>query len=72
MIKSFRNKYTEDVFLRRRVSEFPYDIQRRAQIKLMILNNSTNLNDLRVPRGNRMEKLSGDRSREYSIRINDQ
>ena len=72
MIKSFKDGDTEDIFLRRRVSEFPHDIQRRAQIRLMILNNSANLNDLRTPRGNRLEKLSGDRSGEYSIRVNDQ
>ena len=72
MIKSFRNRDTESVFLRRRISEFPHDIQRRAQIKLMILNNSTNLSDLRVPPGNHLEKLAGSREGQYSIRVNDQ
>ena len=38
----------------------------------MIINNSKDLNDLRVPHGNRLEALSGDRSGQYSIRINDQ
>ena len=38
----------------------------------MMLNNATNLNDLRAPPGNRLESLSGDRSGQYSIRINDQ
>ena len=38
----------------------------------MILNNATNLNDLRVPPGNRLEALSGDRDEQHSIRINDQ
>ena len=39
---------------------------------MMILNNATNLNDLRTPPGNRLEALSGDRQGQYSIRINDQ
>jgi proteic killer suppression protein len=50
----------------------PEDIQRRAQRKLMILNNATSVADLRVPPGNRLEALSGDRDGQYSIRINDQ
>ena len=49
MIKSFNDRYTGAVFRRRRVSKLPIDIQRRAQKKLMILNNSTDLNDLRIP-----------------------
>ena len=72
MIKSFNDRYTGAVFGRRRVSKFPIDIQRRAQKKLMILNNSTDLNDLRTPPGNHLEKLSGNRTGQYSIRINDQ
>ena len=72
MIRSYRNRDTEAVAGRRRVSEFPEDIQRRAQRKLMMLNNATDLNDLRVPPGNRLESLSGDRDGQYSIRINDQ
>ena len=48
------------------------DLQRRAQIKLMIINNAENLNDLRVPPGNRLEALSGNREGQHSIRINDQ
>ena len=38
----------------------------------MIINNATDLNDLRVPPGNRLEALSGDRDGQYSVRINDQ
>ena len=41
-------------------------------MKLMIINNAEDLNDLRVPPGNRLEALSGDRVGQYSIRINDQ
>ena len=72
MIRSFRDKDTEAVAQRRHVRKFSWDIQRRAQRKLMILNNATSLNDLRVPPGNRLEALAGDRSGQYSIRVNDQ
>ena len=72
MIGSFRDKDTEAVAERRHVRNFSRDIQRRAQRKLMILNNAANLNDLRVPPGNRLEALAGDRAGQYSIRINDQ
>ena len=48
------------------------DIQRRAQAKLMMLNNARDLSDLRVPPGNRLETLSGDRKGQHSIRINQQ
>ena len=41
-------------------------------MKLMIINNAEDPNDLRVPPGNRLEALSGDRDGQYSIRINDQ
>lgn len=47
-------------------------LQRAALRKLLILDAAENLDDLRVPPGNRLEKLSGDRVGEYSIRINDQ
>ena len=72
MIRSYRDRDTGAVAGRRRVSRFPEDIQRRAQRKLMILNNATGLSDLRVPPGNRLEAPSGDRDGQYSIRINDQ
>ena len=72
VIRSYRDKDTRAVAERRRVRGLPEDIQRRAQRKLMILNNATNLNDLRTPPGNRLEALSGDRDEQHSIRINDQ
>ena len=72
MIRNYRDRDTQAVAGRRRVNKFPEEIQRRAQLKLMVLNNATNLNDLRVPPGNRLETLSGDRDGQYSIRINDQ
>ena len=72
VIGSYRDKDTQAVAERRRVPRLPADIQRRAQRKLMILNAAVSLNDLRVPPGNRLEALSGDRDGQHSIRINDQ
>lgn len=71
MIRSFRDADTRSVAERRRVRKLPEDIQRRAQSKLMLLNNATTLEDLRIPPGNRLKALSGDRIGQHSIRIND-
>ena len=72
VIRSYRDRDTQAIAERRRVRRLPEDIQRRAQLKLMILNNAMDLNDLRIPPGNRLEALSGDREGQHSIRINDQ
>jgi proteic killer suppression protein len=72
MIKSFRDKGTERVFGRERVRRFDLTLQRLAQRKLAMLDAAETLNDLRVPPGNRLEKLTGMRRGQYSIRINDQ
>jgi proteic killer suppression protein len=72
MIRSFRDKVTEKVFHRERVKKFDLSFQRLAQRKLFILDAAETLDDLRVPPGNRLEKLSRDRKGQYSIRINDQ
>jgi proteic killer suppression protein len=72
MIKSFRDAETQKVFNRRFSSRLPGDIQAVALRKLRMLNNVHGLNDLRSPPGNRLERLSGDREGQYSIRINDQ
>ena len=71
MIRSYRNADTEAVANRERCRTFPADIQRRAQAKLVMLNNTQDLNDLRVPPGNHLEALSGDRRGQHSICIND-
>ena len=72
MIKSFADKETEKVYARQRSRNLPGDIQQIALRKLRMLNNSLSLNDLRTPPSNRLEKLSGDRGGQYSIRINGQ
>ena len=60
------------MFNRERVRKLPPKLQRLAQRKLAILDAAESLQDLRFPPGNRLEKSSGDRKGEYSIRINDQ
>ena len=72
MIRSFRDRETEKVFLREPRTKFDRVIQRAALRKLLLLDAAESVNDLRVPPGNRLEKLSGDRSGQYSIRVNDQ
>lgn len=72
MMESFRDKETKKIFQRKYSKKFPVNIQKLALRKLIMLDNAENINDLRVPPGNRLEKLSGDRKGEHSIRINDQ
>lgn len=72
MIKSFRDKETEKVYSRERSAKLPGNIQQIALRKLRMINNAQNMNDLRIPPSNRLEKLSGDRAGQYSIRINNQ
>ncbi|WP_095045268.1 type II toxin-antitoxin system RelE/ParE family toxin [Candidatus Promineifilum breve] len=72
MIRSFASKETEKLFRRQFSRKLPEDIQRKARIKLEILDAAGRLNDLRIPPSNRLEKLSGDREGQYSIRINSQ
>jgi len=54
------------------VPKWPIEIQKIGRRKLRMLNNSQNIADLRIPPSNRLEKLSGNLSEFYSIRINDQ
>lgn len=72
MIRSFRDRETEKVFERERARRLPPDVQRRAHRKLLLVDAAEALDDLRVPPGNRLERLSGERDGQYSIRVNDQ
>ena len=72
MIKSFGDERTRRVFARERVSAFSPDLQRAAWKKLAVLHAAGSLQDLRVPPGNRLERLVGRREGQHSIRINDQ
>jgi proteic killer suppression protein len=72
MIRSFASKETERLFRRQFSRKLPENIQRKARMKLEILDAAERLDDLRIPPANRLEKLSGDREGQYSIRINSQ
>jgi len=72
MIRSFGDRETEKVFLREPRTKFARNVQRAGLRKLLVLDAAESLNDLRVPPGNRLEKLSGSRSGQHSIRVNDQ
>jgi toxin HigB-1 len=71
VIVSFKSEETKFIFDGFISSEYPPDIQKTALRKLLILDAATSINDLRVPPGNRLEKLVGDRIGQHSIRIND-
>ena len=75
MIQSFGNRLAEDLFDDRHTKEtrrIPEGLRRAARRKLLYLHDAAELNDLRVPPGNRLEALKGDWKGYYSIRINDQ
>jgi proteic killer suppression protein len=72
VIRSFRDKETERIWRRQRVRQLDDGTQRIALRKLLILDAAEVLGDLRVPPGNRLEKLKGDRAGSYSIRVNQQ
>ena len=72
MIRSFADRRTERVWRREVVPSLGPSLQRQAQRKLRLLNAATDLRSLRVPPGNRLEQLVGDRAGQHSIRINEQ
>ena len=72
MIRTFRDPDTEALSQRRLPRRLPASLQRVALRKLVILDAANSLADLRVPPGNRLEPLKGDRAGQHSIRINDQ
>ena len=72
MIKTFRDKETEKIFNRIVSRKLPINIQHLARRKMIILDAATELNALRVPPGNRLEALKGDRKGQHSIRVNRQ
>jgi proteic killer suppression protein len=71
MIKGSADRNTEALFQRKPRKRFR-PLARVALRKLLILHAASSLDDLKVPPGNRLERLKGDRKRQYSIRINDQ
>jgi toxin HigB-1 len=72
VIKSFADRDTEQLFRRKIARRLPPDVQQAALRKLRMLQVARSLESLRVPPGNRLEALRGDRAGAYSIRINDQ
>lgn len=72
MIMTFRDEETSKVFQRLKSKKLPPEIQQVALRKLRMIHNACNINDLRIPPANHLEKLSGERAGRYSIRINDQ
>ncbi len=72
MIKEFGDKETEKIWNGIRSKKLPSEIQNSARRKLRMINKSQDINDLRIPPANRLEKLKGDLEDYYSIRINNQ
>jgi proteic killer suppression protein len=72
MIQSFADKITAAVFSGLEVRRLPREVQGAARRKLKLIDAAPSLNSLRIPPGNRLEHLRGDRKGQWSIRINDQ
>lgn len=72
MIKSFADKETQKIWNRRYSKKLPEGIQKRGRQKLILVDSAMTIEDLRVPPGNRLEKLKGSREGQHSIRINQQ
>ena len=72
MIRSFKGAFAEAVFKGEFPKRFPASLVRVARRKLEAVNAAAALEDLRVPPGNRLHGLTGDRNRQHGIRVNDQ
>ncbi len=72
MIKSFADKRTAAIFAGYVIRDLPAQIQKRARAKLLAVDAASQLDDLRIPPGNRLEALRGDRKGQHSVRVNDQ
>ncbi|MFA6992474.1 MAG: type II toxin-antitoxin system RelE/ParE family toxin [Candidatus Gracilibacteria bacterium] len=72
MIENFRCKETESIFYGYRSKKIPWDIQRTALRKLLMIHAAISINDLKIPPSNHLKKLHGKRKGQYSIRINNQ
>jgi toxin HigB-1 len=70
VIRSFRNKDAGAIWNRRHVKKLSPELSRLAYNKLVLINAAESIKDLRVPPGNRLEKLTGDRAGQYSVRVN--
>jgi proteic killer suppression protein len=72
VIRSFRGKDAEAIWQRRFIKSLSPELSTLAYNNLVLINAAEAINDLRVPPGNRLEKLAGDRAGQYSVRVNDQ
>jgi proteic killer suppression protein len=72
MIKSFADKRTQELYVKGKSKKLPSDVASRASRKLEYVNLAAQLEDLKVPPGNRLHPLSGNRQGQHSISINDQ
>lgn len=72
MIKNFGDKETEKIWIGIQSRKLPFEIQSVARRKLRMINNAQNINDLRIPPANHLEKLTGNLAEFFSIRINNQ
>jgi proteic killer suppression protein len=72
MIKSFADKRTKELFITGKARRFPQDMVKRAVRKLEYVHLATRLDDLKVPPGNRLHALKGNREGQFAISINDQ
>ncbi len=72
MIRSFKSKDAESIWLGSPVKRFARELQNVARRKLRMMNNASKLSDLLIPPGNRLEALKGSRKGQHSVRINDQ
>ena len=72
MIRSFKGSAAETIFQRKRSKRFPANLHHLALRKLLLIDGADSLEDLRIPPGNQLEQLKGDRKGQHSIRINDQ
>lgn len=72
MIKTFTDRQTRELFERGRFNRLPSEIVRRARRKLEYIDLAIHIDDLRVPPGNRLHKLGGNRKGQHAIAINDQ
>jgi proteic killer suppression protein len=72
MIRSFRSRAERSIWLGEIARGLPIPIQQRARRRLRMMNRAATMADLAIPPGNQLERLSGDRTGQYSIRISDQ
>lgn len=72
MIRSFAGREAEKIWRGFATSRLPVEIANKALSKLRLLDSAIRIDELRIPPGNRLERLKGDRSGQHSIRINDQ